>query len=128
MSALRGAWESMAAELDGDTEAVRRFFTTYLALLGARVDAVSRALDRREEQRARTVLLTLRCTSVMVGAEDVGAAADRLLALPIATSAEDVPQALGALRVAATTSGFQVAELLAAAPGPAAPQAGGSNR
>jgi hypothetical protein len=128
VSALCEAWQSMAAELDGDTEAVRRFYATYLALVGPRVDAVARAVDRGDERGVRTVLLALRCTSVMAGAEDLAAAADRMLALPFAASPQIASRGLRALDGAASGTRNRVARLLASPPAPRASQAGGSNR
>ncbi|MFE6235513.1 hypothetical protein [Cellulosimicrobium sp. NPDC057862] len=128
MSALRTAWTSMAAELDGDTEAVRRFYATYLSLVGPRVEAVARAVDRGDDRGARTALLALRCTSVMAGAEDLAAAADRMLALPVAAPPQVASRALRALGDAASGTRTRVSGLLASPPATRAAQAGGSNR
>lgn len=85
-----GAWDALADELDGDRDAVARFVTAWAQALGPRLRRVHAALAAGNVDDAAVALLTVRCTSTMVGAHAV---------------AELASGALDALRAADTAVG-----------------------
>ncbi|UTT60927.1 hypothetical protein [Cellulosimicrobium cellulans] len=128
---LRRAWTALADDLDGDVQAVRRFFVAYRDLVVPRVDAAAVALARGDDEEARSALLTVRSTSLMVGAAEVGDAASAVLerhrSRPDARTTSDEARALTALRAAARSACDDVSLLLGEPP-PAVGQPAGSNR
>lgn len=113
---LRRAWTALADDLDGDAQAVRRFFVAYRDLLVPRIEAAAGALARGDEGEARSTLLTVRSTSLMVGAEEVGAAVTRVLDRSGARRVSDERRALDELRAAARTVLEEVTWLLSDPP------------
>ncbi|GED08640.1 hypothetical protein [Cellulosimicrobium cellulans] len=113
---LRRAWTALADDLDGDAQAVRRFFVAYRDLLVPRIEAAAGALARGDEGEARSTLLTVRSTSLMVGAEEVGAAVTRVLDRSGARRVADERRALDELRAAARTVLEEVTWLLSDPP------------
>ncbi|WP_175008590.1 hypothetical protein [Cellulosimicrobium sp. TH-20] len=127
---LRRAWTALADDLDGDVQAVRRFFVAYRDLVVPRVDAAAVALARGDDEEARSALLTVRSTSLMVGATEVGDAAsavlDRHRVRRDARTTSDEARALTTLRAAARSACDDVSLLLGELP--PAGQPTGSNR
>lgn len=127
---LRRAWTALADDLDGDVQAVRRFFVAYRDLVVPRVDAAAVALARGDDEEARSALLTVRSTSLMVGATEVGDAAsavlDRHRVRRDARTTSDEARALTTLRTAARSACDDVSLLLGELP--PAGQPTGSNR
>ncbi|UKJ64715.1 hypothetical protein H1Q78_04765 [Cellulosimicrobium cellulans] len=113
---LRRAWTALADDLDGDAQAVRRFFEAYRDLLVPRIEAAAGALARGDEGEARSTLLTVRSTSLMVGAEEVGAAVTRVLDRSGVRSVADERRALDELRAVARTVLEEVTRLLSDPP------------
>ncbi|MFD4991907.1 hypothetical protein ACFWH7_06405 [Cellulosimicrobium cellulans] len=113
---LRRAWTALADDLDGDAQAVRRFFVAYRDLLVPRIEAAAGALARGDEGEARSTLLTVRSTSLMVGAEEVGAAVTRVLDRSGARRVGDERRALDELRAVARTVLEEVTWLLSDPP------------
>jgi hypothetical protein len=113
---LRRAWTALADDLDGDAQAVRRFFVAYRDLLVPRIEAAAGALARGDEGEARSTLLTVRSTSLMVGAEEVGAAVTRVLDRSGARRVADERRALDELRAVARTVLEEVTWLLSDPP------------
>ncbi|MBE9926517.1 hypothetical protein G8C93_11540 [Cellulosimicrobium cellulans] len=126
---LRQAWTALTDDLDGDVQAVRRFFVAYRDLVVPRVDAAAVALARGDDEEARSTLLTVRSTSLMVGAAEVGDAASAVLDRHRARhrTTADEARALATLRAAARSACDEVALLLGDPP-PAVGQPVGSNR
>ncbi|WP_265520936.1 Hpt domain-containing protein [Oerskovia flava] len=62
------AWRDLAAQLDGDVQAVRRFAVSYLGQLDDRLERLGRTLADGDVEAARSTALTLHCTSAMIGA------------------------------------------------------------
>lgn len=113
---LRRAWTALADDLDGDAHAVRRFFVAYRDLLVPRIEAAAGALARGDEREARSTLLTVRSTSLMVGAEEVGAAVTRVLDRSGVRRVADEHRALDELRAVARTVIEEVTWLLSDPP------------
>lgn len=113
---LRSAWTALADDLDGDAQAVRRFFVAYRDLLVPRIEAAAGALARGDEGEARSTLLTVRSTSLMVGAEEVGAAVTRVLDRSGVRRVADERRALDELRAVARTVIEEVTWLLSDPP------------
>ena len=113
---LRRAWTALADDLDGDAQAVRRFFVAYRDLLVPRIEAAAGALARGDEGEARSMLLTVRSTSLMVGAEEVAAAVTRVLDRSGVRRVADERRALDELRAVARTVLEEVTWLLSDPP------------
>ncbi|MFJ4233255.1 hypothetical protein [Cellulosimicrobium cellulans] len=113
---LRRAWTALADDLDGDAQAVRRFFVAYRDLLVPRIEAAAAALARGDEGEARRMLLTVRSTSLMVGAEEVAAAVTRVLDRSGVRRVADERRALDELRAVARTVLEEVTWLLSDPP------------
>lgn len=115
---LRRAWTALANDLDGDAQAVRRFFVAYRDLLVPRIEAAAGALARGDEGEARRMLLTVRSTSLMVGAEEVAAAVTRVLDRSGVRRVAGERRALDELRAVARTVLEEVTWLLSDPPTP----------
>ncbi len=76
---MQRAWAALADELDGDHDAVERFALSYAERLEARVERVGRAAVVGDTTEARAALLSVGCTSAMLGADLLDAVAARAL-------------------------------------------------
>ncbi|MFC8923342.1 hypothetical protein [Cellulosimicrobium sp. NPDC057127] len=83
-----GAWDALADELDGDRDAVARFVAAWAQALGPRLRRVHAALAAGDVDDAEVALLTVRCTSTMVGAHAVAELASGALDALRAADAE----------------------------------------
>ncbi|OLT53035.1 hypothetical protein [Cellulosimicrobium sp. CUA-896] len=90
--ALRRAWDALAADLGGDREAVGRFVAAWTGALGPRLLRLRAALTAGDVGDAEAVLLSLRCTSTMVGAHELAALAGRELAVVRGSGGEGDPR------------------------------------
>ncbi|MBD5787561.1 hypothetical protein IF650_15420 [Cellulosimicrobium terreum] len=77
---VRRALTALADDLDGDRAAAARFARSWLGLLPARVDGLVTAQRAGDAGSARAVLLTLGCTSRMLGVDELAAESARALA------------------------------------------------
>lgn len=78
---MRRTWAALADELDGDHASVERFALSYAERLEARVERVGRSASAGDTADARAALLSVRCTSAMLGADLVETSATHALAL-----------------------------------------------
>src|SRR5690606_8317072 len=65
------AWQDLIDQLEGNGPAVDRFATIWLELLPRRLTSCRRALVRGDGDLARTRLLSLHGSAVMLGLEDL---------------------------------------------------------